>query len=98
MAAVGGCCGLPDWAAAADAAPPWSAWLMAVVGGCCPMADPAAPALGPEPASCASSVLVNCSISPVHCPAPADAMGTSKAQPATTNAMVFMRASMLLPL
>ena len=69
IAAVGGCCGLADSAAAVDPAVLGSAALIAAVGGCCPAAEPAAPTVGPAPASRVAKSLLVVSISVVHCPA-----------------------------
>src|SRR5262249_6451319 len=94
MAAVGGCCGFADSAAAADAAVLESAAPMADVGGCCPVVVPAGPAVGPDPASRDASSLVIVSMSAVHGPAAAVASGTATmAQAPNSNVIVFMRFS-----
>jgi hypothetical protein len=94
MAAVGGCCGFADSAAAADAAVLLSAAPMADVGGCCPVVVPAAPAVGPDPASRDASSLVTFSISAVHGPAAAVPSGKATTlQAANSNVIVFMRFS-----
>jgi len=74
---VGGCCGFPDSAAAADAAVRESPAPMAEVGGCCPVVVPVGPAVGPDPASRDASSLVKFSISDVHGPAAAVASGNT---------------------
>jgi Lipocalin-like domain len=94
MAAVGGCCGFPDSAAAAEAAVLLSAVPMAAVGGCCPVVVPAAPAVGPDPASRDAKSLVTFSISVVHGPAAAVPSGkATTAHVANNNVIVFMRVS-----
>jgi hypothetical protein len=91
MAAVGGCCGFADSAAAVDAAVLESAAPMADVGGCCPLVVPAAPAVGPDPASRDAKSLVTFSISAVHCPAAAVPSGkATMAQAPSSNVVVFM--------
>src|SRR5437773_10701348 len=93
MAAVGGCCGFADSAAAADAAVLGSAAPMADVGGCCPVVVvPTGPAVGPAPASRDASSFVRFSISAVHGPATAISIGkTSSAQAPKRNVVAFMR-------
>src|ERR1041384_3363989 len=94
MAAVGGCCGFGDSAAAADAAVLGSAAPMADVGGCCPVVVPAGPAVGPAPASRDASSFVRFSISAVHGPATAISVGkTSSAQAPNRNVVAFMALS-----
>src|SRR6266480_4609044 len=94
MAAVGGCCGFADSAAAADAAVLGSAAPMADVGGCCPVVVPTGPAVGPAPASRDASSFVRFSISAVHGPATAISIGkTSTAQAPKRNVVAFMALS-----
>src|SRR5215475_3368656 len=91
MAAVGGCWGFADSAAAADAAVLESAAPMAEVGGCCPVVVAVGPAVGPDPASRDASSLVRFSISAVHGPAAAAPSGkATMAQAPSSNVIVFM--------
>jgi hypothetical protein len=90
MAAVGGCCGFADSAAAADAAVLESAAPIAEVGGCWPVVGPVGPAVGPDPASRDASSLVTFSISAVHGPAAAVPSGKATTAQAPSNVIVFM--------
>jgi len=88
---VGGCCGFPDSAAAADAAVLESAAPMAEVGGCCPVVVTVGPAVGPDPASRDARSLVTFSISAVHGPAAAVASGkATTVQAPSSDMIIFM--------
>src|SRR5437764_8157024 len=93
MAAVGGCCGFADSAAAADAAVLESAAPMADVGGCCPVVVPVGPAVGPDPASRDASSLVTFSISAVHGPAAAVPSEKATTAQAPSNEIASMSLS-----
>src|SRR4051812_31542163 len=93
MAAVGGCCGRPESAAAVDAEVLESAAPIVALGGCWPVVAPA-PAVGPAPASLDASNLVTLSISVVQGPAPAvPADNAARAQAPSSNVIVFMALS-----
>src|SRR3954453_3337123 len=94
MAAVGGCCGLPESAAADEADVLGSAAPIVALGGCWPVVALATPAVGPAPASFDASNLVTLSISVVHGPAPAvPADNAARAQAPSSNVIVFMALS-----
>jgi hypothetical protein len=93
MAAVGGCCGRPESAAAEDADVLGSAAPIVALGGCWPVVA-LAPAVGPAPASFEASNLVTLSISVVHGPAPAVPVdNAARAQAPSSNVIVFMALS-----
>src|SRR3954470_22606609 len=93
MAAVGGCCGRPESAAAEDADVLGSAAPIVALGGCWPVVA-LAPAVGPAPASFHTRNLVALSTSVVHGPAPAvPADNAARAQAPSSNVIVFMALS-----